>query len=150
MARTQDIDARGWSAADPDTVYALLADGTTWPTWSGIGSFELREAGDGDPEGLGAIRVFRTGRTTSVERVVERKPGRRFSYELLDGMPLRGYRADVDLEPDGTGTAIRWHSTFRAGRPGTGWLYRLLLGRFIRDCVKGLAVYASATPDTLD
>ena len=143
MGKKHEIDEQAWSAADPDTVYALLADGSTWPVWSPIGSFELRQEGDGAPEGLNAIRVFRTGRTTSVERLVELRPGRRLSYTLLEGLPLRGYRADVDLESHDGGTNIRWHSTFEPKRQGTGWLYRVILGKFIRRCVKGLADYAA-------
>ena len=139
-----EIDARAWSTADPDTVYALLADGRTWPTWSGIDSFVLRERGEGDPEGLHAVREFHTGRSVSIERIVELAPGRRLSYVLLEGLPLRDYRADVDLTPRDGGTDIRWHSTFFPKRPGTGWIYRLALGKFIRSCVKGLADHAAA------
>jgi hypothetical protein len=138
----QEIDERAWAPATPDTVYGLLADGSTWPTWSGIDSFELAEPGDTGGESLNAVRVFRTGRTTSVERLVELVPGRRLSYALLDGLPLRDYRADVDLTPVDGGTMIRWHSTFEAKRPGTGPLYRLVLSRFIRKAVRGLAEYA--------
>src|SRR5690349_19040902 len=97
--KLHDIDERDWSAGDPQTVYGLLADGASWPTWSGIDSFELREPGDAGGESLSAVRVFRTGRVTSVERLVELVPGRRLSYVLLSGMPLRDYRADVDLMP---------------------------------------------------
>lgn len=143
MGRKLEIDERAWSAADPETVYGLLADGTTWPTWSGIDSFVLRETGAGTPEGLGALREFHTGRTTSVERVVATEPGARFSYTLEKGLPLADYRADVDLTPTDGGTSIRWHSTFRPGRPGTGWIYRLALARFIRATVRGLAAHAA-------
>jgi len=144
MGKKLEIDERAWSAADPDTVYALLADGATWPAWSGIDSFVLREPGDGVPEGLGALREFHTGRTTSIERVVAADPGRRFSYALVQGLPLRDYRADVELTPADGGTSVRWHSTFFPGRPGTGRLYRLVLGRFIRATVRGLAAHATA------
>ena len=140
----QEIDERAWSAANPETVYALLADGTTWPTWAGIDSFELRSPGDTGGESLNAVRVFRTGRTTSVERLVELVPGRRLSYSLLEGLPLADYRADVDLTPKDGGTMIRWHSTFVAQRPGTGWLYRRVLARFIAQGVRGLATHASS------
>jgi len=123
------------STADPATIHALLVDGASWPTWSPLGSFHLEQPGD--------IRVFRTGRTTSREEVVEVVPGRRFSYALLSGLPLRGYRADVDLEPDSTGTVIHWRSSFRPKVPGTGWLYRLALATFIRRCARGLAAHAA-------
>ncbi len=143
MGKKKEIDEQAWSAADPDRVYALLADGSTWPTWSPIGSFELQEEGEGAPEGLNAVRVFRTGRTKSVERLVELQPGRRLSYALLQGLPLRDYRADVDLERSDGGTMIRWHSTFSPKVPGTGWLYRLVLAKFIRRCAAGLASHAA-------
>jgi hypothetical protein len=142
MASKREVDERAWSPADPATIYQLLIDGSTWPQWSGIESFELEEPGDGEPAGLHEVRVFHTGRTTSVERVVELVPGRRLSYELLDGLPLQDYRADVDLTPCEGGTTIRWRSTFFPKRFGTGWFYRLVLARFIRGCVKGLAAHA--------
>jgi len=145
MFRLQDIDVRGHSPQDTRALYALLSQGATWPEWSPLDSFELERPGEDGGEGLGAVRVFRTGRTTSRERLVELVPGRRLSYVLLSGLPLRDYRADVDLTPAEGGTDIRWHSTFRPKVPGTGWIYRRALGRFIGDMVRGLAA-ATATP----
>ena len=143
--RRQYIDVRVPTEASPDVLYQLLRDGATWPTWSPLGSFELREPADDEPEGVGAIRVFRTGRVTSVERVVELVPYRRLSYELVSGLPLRGYHADVDLEPDTAGrTTIHWHSAFEPKVPGTGWLYQRALSKFIERCARGLAAYAVA------
>jgi hypothetical protein len=142
------IDVTEQSAADPAAVYALLRAGKTWPTWSPITSFELKQAAPGgEPEGLDAIRIFRTkqaiGTTTSVERIVELVPDKRFSYALLAGLPLRDYRADVDLTPTAGGTSIHWHSTFRPAVPGTGWFYRAVLQAFIRRCARGLAQHAA-------
>jgi hypothetical protein len=135
----QVIDETATTAADPAAVYALLADGSTWPDWSPLGSFELLSPGDGTPEGLGAVRLFTTGRHRSRERVVTCQPGRAFAYELLAGLPLRDYKAVITLMPLGDGTAINWRSTFRPKVPGTGWLYRRELGKFIRRTVEGLA-----------
>lgn len=139
------IDVRVTTTASPAAVYALLRDGATWPVWSPIGSFELRAEGTAEREGLGAVRVFRTGRITSVERIVELVPDRRFGYELEHGLAIRGYRADVDLSTEGDRTTIHWHSTFRAKVPGTGWLYRRTLSRFIQRCAEGLAAHAEIT-----
>ena len=141
----QVIDRTATTAADPRAVYALLADGSTWPEWSPLGSFELIEPGDGTPEGLGAVRLFTTGRHRSRERVVERSPGEVFAYVLEAGLPLRDYRAVVTLVPTEAGTLIRWRSTFRAKVPGTGWLYRRELGKFIGRTVEGLASAAART-----
>ncbi len=140
----QVIDRTATTTGDPHTVYGLLADGSTWPTWSPLGSFELLSPGDGSPEGLDAVRLFTTGRHQSRERVVERRPGESFAYVLEAGLALRGYKAVVTLMPtaDG-GTTINWRSTFTAKVPGTGGLYRRRLGSFIEQCVLGLAAAAA-------
>jgi hypothetical protein len=144
----QVIDQRATTTGDPDAVYALLRDGSTWPEWSPLGSFELLDPGTpeaGAPEGVGAIRLFTTGRHQSKEQVVESTPGQAFSYVLLKGLALRDYKAVVTMTPTPDGTAIRWHSTFRAKVPGTGWLYQRQLSAFIGETVQGLATAAART-----
>ncbi len=138
----QVIDQTATTGADPASVYHLLADGSTWPDWSPIDTFELLEPGAGTPEGLGAVRLFTTGRHRSRERVVECRPYAVFSYALEQGLPLQDYKAVITLTPAGGSTSINWHSTFRPKVPGTGWLYRRELGKFIRQTVEGLAVAA--------
>ncbi|HEY3690231.1 MAG TPA: SRPBCC family protein [Pseudonocardiaceae bacterium] len=72
----------------------------------------------------------------------------RFSYLHLSGLPVRDYRADVDLEPNAEGTRIRWHVSFSPKVPGTGWLLRWGITRFVTQCARGLAAYApTATAD---
>lgn len=41
---------------------------------------------------------------------------------MLGGMPIRDYRAEIDLEPEGDGTTLRWRSTFSPIVPGIGWI----------------------------
>lgn len=136
------IDVKVHADAPPEAVYALLVDGSTWPVWGPFGSFELVEPGDADR--LGEVHIFRTGRHVSRERLVELTPGRKYAYTLLAGLPLKGYRADVDLTPEDGGTLIHWHSSFTPGRAGTGWLYRWYLQRFIGGCARDLATHAAA------
>ena len=96
---------------------------------------------------MGAVHVHAKGaRRRTTERVVELVPDQRYSYELVSGLPLEGYHADVDLTPtpDG-GTSIRWHSTFRPKTPGTGWFCKLVLGAFIAQTAKALARHAPTT-----
>ena len=135
----QVIEHEVTTKASPAVVFALLADGSTWSEWSPIGSFDLVEPGDGTPEGVGAVRVFRTGRIESRERVVTSKPNETFSYELISGLAVRDYQAVVTLRPSGSGTNIQWRSTFRGRTPGTGWIYRRQLGKFIGRTIEGLA-----------
>jgi hypothetical protein len=142
----QVIEHTATTKADPLAVYALLADGSTWPEWSPIGAFELLDPGDGSPEGLGAVRLFTTGRHRSRERVVACRPGESFSYVLEAGLALRDYRAVVTLTPVDGGTSINWRPTFRAKVPGSGPVYRRQLGAFIRSTLDGLASAAERAP----
>lgn len=142
----QVIEHTVTAEADPAAVFRLLGDGSTWPEWSPVGSFQLLEAGEGSPEGLGAVRLFTTGRIKSRERVVERRPDEVFSYVLEKGLALRDYRAVITLTPSGAGgTTIEWRSTFQAKVPGTGGIYRRQLGKFIEETVNGLATAAART-----
>ena len=129
-----ELDAQAVSAAPPDRVWALLADVRTWPAWADFDEAEV-ESGSG----LGEVRVFRRGRTRTRERVTVFEPPRVLGYDLLSGLPIRDYHADVTLTPQDGGTHIRWHSTFRAKVPGTGWLVRSTLQRFVADTAERLA-----------
>jgi hypothetical protein len=141
----QVIEHMEHTAASPGVVHALLRDGAGWPAWSPLDSFSLESQAPDGGEGVGAVRVFRTGRHVSRERIVASEPDRHFAYVLLSGLPLRDYRADVELTPAASGgTEIRWRSVFRAKVPGTGWIYRWALGRFVRELVRGLARHAAA------
>lgn len=132
----QTIDVHGSTSADPESVFALLGDSRTWPEWTPIEQAEILEPGG--PDGVGERRSFKTGRVTVEEEIVERVPGRRLTYVLLSGLAVRDYRAEIDLEPDGDGTAIRWHTTFEPKTFGTGWIYRRALAKATRQFVDGL------------
>ena len=142
--RRRHIEATQHSEAAPASLFALLIDGQTWPRWSPIEAFKLERAGDPPPEGVGAIRVFRRGRTTGRDEIIEVVPDRRLSYRSLSGLPVRDYRAHVDLEPDGYGTTIRWEASFAPKLPGTGPLLERGLRRFICECAAGLAAHAAS------
>jgi hypothetical protein len=152
MGKRVTFSVSAWSAAEPKVVFDLLTSGATWPVWSPIGSFHLEKEGDEGGESCGAIRVFRTGSVRSRERIVAVEPNRQLSYVQLSGLPIRSHRADVVLEPDEykKGTRIVWREDFEASLPGTGWLFRWFLGRFVQRCADGLAAHtakgASATP----
>lgn len=146
-ARSQHVEIEVRTCGDPATVYGLLRDGASWPVWSPIESFELERAGADEPEGIGAIRIFRRGRMTGRDQVAELVADRRFGYRHLSGLPVRDYRATIDLEPepgDG-GTRIRWQVSFLARLPGTGRLLRRGVRRFVDDCARGLAAHAATS-----
>ena len=140
----QRIEHHATTTADPATVYALLRDGASWPSWGPLDSFELERPGADEPEGVGAIRVFRARGVTGRDTIVELVEDRRLSYAHRSRLPVRDYRADVDLEPTADGTAIRWVSTFEPKIPGTGRLMRRALDGFVADLARGLASRATA------
>jgi hypothetical protein len=143
VVRQYYVDVQAHTRADAQAVYALLRDGASWPMWTSIDSFELERAGA--PDGVGAIWIFRKGRVTGRDQVAELVPDQRFSYRHLSGLPVRDYRGDVDLEPTGDGTQIRWRVSFTPTLPGTGWLWRWGIERFVRQNTRGLAAYAQTT-----
>ena len=53
--RRRDVTVTAVSPSSPDVIYELLADGSTWPRWSPIESFELERPGDSPPDGVGQL-----------------------------------------------------------------------------------------------
>lgn len=142
--RRQVIEIAATTAAAPAAVYALLADGASWPSWSPIDAFELEREGAHEPEGVGAVRLFCHGRVEGRDTITELVLDRRLGYTHVSSLPVKDYRATVELEPDGAGTRIRWRASFRPRFPGPGPLLRVALGRFLRRCAEGLAEHAPA------
>jgi hypothetical protein len=74
------------------------------------------------------------------ERVTAMEPQERFEYDLLKGLPIKGYHSVVTLSDaaDG-GTDIRWASTFNSPWPGLGFLWRGAMLKVIREVSEALA-----------
>lgn len=130
-----EVEAEARSGAPPERVWALLADARSWTRWAGFDEVNV-EGG----EGTGQIRRNRKGRITGRDRVVVFEAPRRYAYESSSALPVRDYRGEVTLVPiaDG-GTGIRWRSRFAPKIPGTGWLLRRGLRRFLAELAEGLA-----------
>lgn len=135
----QRIEAVARSDAPPGAVWELLSDATSWASWGPWEAVEVEREGAQDPRGVGAVKVIRSGRRTLREEIVAFEPPRLLAYRLLSGMPVRDYRADVALAPDGEGTRIEWRSRFRARLPGTGGLIRRRLAVVVQDVAERLA-----------
>jgi uncharacterized protein YndB with AHSA1/START domain len=135
----KQIDVRQLIPAPPAAVFAVLADRSQWPAWSGHTGFERVRPGAAGPDDVGSVALLRSGRRRVVrEEIVEVVGDRRLGYTLLAGLPLRNYRADFELTPVPDGTEVHWSSRFDAP-PGFGWIYVAALRRFTRRLLGGLA-----------
>ena len=130
------------STATPEAVWRWLADAASWREWTRLTDTRLEREGAPTPDGVGAIRHFGRAGGSSLEEVVVFDPPHHLAYVLIRGLPIVNYRADVTLEPDGTGTRIRWHSEFDTKYPGTGAPMRLFLRTFLGDTADRLVVRA--------
>jgi uncharacterized protein YndB with AHSA1/START domain len=123
-----------------EEVWARLADAAGWKDWTNFTRSALEEEGDPAPDGIGAVRRFGIGPMTSVEEVVAFEPPTHFAYVLRKGLPVKGYRADVELAstPSG-GTHITWSSTWDRNPPPNALWRRFLtstVGRVAKDLAK--------------
>ena len=138
--RTFVVRAR--SSASVDVIWPLIAEAKRWKEWTFLDRSELERTGAPDPDGVGALRRFTRLGVGSREEVVAWEPPRHLGYTIVSGMPVRSYRADVVLEPDGTGTAVSWSVAFAERYPGTGPVLALFLRSTITRFANGLVRYA--------
>ncbi|GAA3121708.1 SRPBCC family protein [Planomonospora alba] len=137
------VDVYAASTGTPAAVWAHLADVRCWPRWSPFDSASLDVPGTGSENGVGAVRRYRLGARTTIERVVLFEPPVRLAYELVSGIQARDYRATVTLTASGGGTGIHWHAAFHPVWPGSGVVTALVLRRFITRVARGLAAHAA-------
>ncbi|MGD9703314.1 MAG: SRPBCC family protein [Acidimicrobiia bacterium] len=138
------VDNEARSTASPERLFTLLADVARWPEWTFPDEATREQDGSPDVDGVGAVRRFRRGTTVTRERVVLFERPHAFSYELLEGIAVRNYRADVTIAVDPAGGSIvRWHSSFDPKFRGTGWLWKIGFRRFLGRTAQDLAKAAA-------
>jgi hypothetical protein len=127
------IEATATTTASRAAVWALLADASRWTEW---GAWTKSGVEGGGEQREGAVRTLTKWPYDLRELITEWVPEQRTSYELLEGMPVTGYRSTVTLEdaPEG-GTLVRWRSTYERARPTTAIVLRLA----VRDSCRRLA-----------
>jgi hypothetical protein len=146
---TYRVEAR--SLAPVEEVWPLLAEAARWREWSFLDHTGVERSGVPDPDGVGAVRRFTRWGAGSREEVVVVEPPRHLGYVILSGVPVRNYRADIDLSPDGadgSGTRVSWSGSFDALIPGTGPILGSVLPRMIAGFASGVARYAERHPGT--
>ena len=104
--------------AAPEVVWEFVANADTYSHWGPWSAGGYRERGDRAPDSAGVIRWFRYGRTVTTEKVLESDRPKRLVYTVVKGIPVRNYRAEVTLSPEGEGTRIHWSATWDRTLPG--------------------------------
>jgi uncharacterized protein YndB with AHSA1/START domain len=109
------VQAEGVTSADPQVVWALVADATSYPSWGPWNDGGYQPPSQ-VPSRKGSIQWFRYGRrTTTVEEILEADEPRRLAYTVVRGIPVRNYRAEVTLTPVASGgTSVRWTAAWDA------------------------------------
>jgi hypothetical protein len=138
------IAATAVAAAPIDVVWARVADITTWSQWGQWDETTRVRDGVTAPDGVGALRRYRRGRRVHTEEVVAFAAPNLLAYEVRDGLPVRGYHAEVTLVPVGGGTRINWASDFDGANPIGGWAMYQVLKRFFPATARALARAAEA------
>ncbi|MGB6452911.1 MAG: SRPBCC family protein [Streptosporangiaceae bacterium] len=113
-------EVRAVTAAPRAAVWPLIGEAVRWKDWSFMTRTYLLREGSPVPDGVGALRRFAVGPFGSSEEVVEFEPPAHLGYVARKGIPVRSYRGDIVLQPDGQGTSITWTASLEPLLPGTG------------------------------
>ncbi len=135
------VEAR--SEAPVAQVWPLLGEARRWRDWSFLTASGLERDGSPDPDGVGAVRHFTRYGMGSREEVVAWDPPGHLAYRILSGFPVRDYRADITLEPDGAGTRIEWAGSYEPRWPGTGRLLQAVVPKMMQRFADDVARYAT-------
>jgi uncharacterized protein YndB with AHSA1/START domain len=93
-------------AASPEIVFEVLTDHRGYAKITSLRKSVLEREGEPAPNGVGAIRKLSAAGPPLREEVLAYEPGKRFSYTLLSGLPVRGHVGTVELTPEGDGTKL--------------------------------------------
>ena len=135
----RQIEVEGTVAAPRPAVWKVFTDHVGWTRWAGVKEVVLRQQGDPPPDGLGAIRVVRSGGVAVEEEITGFDPPKRLTYRLVAGIPVRDHEAEVRFDVCDSGTRLTWRVRFEPRIPGTGGILARLLRRSLRGTLDRLA-----------
>ena len=143
----QSFVVESHASAPPETVFAVLADGSRWQDWAGPAVPRSSWASGSPPGGIGAVRRLGLGPLSSREEIIEYDPPHRLAYALRSGEKLHHYRASVDLRTQpGGGTHIVWSGVVDSTVPGLARTLRPVLKALVASFARRLARYAENVP----
>lgn len=107
--------------APRERVWDRYTDHAGWTDWAGAGRVHLETEGREHRDGVGCVRVIKTGPVAVREEVTTFEPPERMVYRLLDGPGIRNHEGEVSFEDlGGHRTRVVWRCRFDTIVPGTG------------------------------
>ena len=94
-------------------------------------NIKLETQGKPESNGIGSIRIVTIGKRQFRERLENKNPRCNLSYSLLSGAPVNNYMGNIDIEPIGTNTLIKWNVQFRPKVLGSGWIVKWFVKKTI-------------------
>jgi hypothetical protein len=123
----QTIDVNRHYPEPPEVIFARLSDHERFISDEGV-RCKVTKPGEGDRNGLGALREVWVGPLHFAERIVEWNPPHSYGYRietLRSGprtLPVDHHGGRIECRADGGGTTVRWTSIFHVRIPLIGGL----------------------------
>lgn len=126
-------------AAPPEIVFDVLTDHRRYTEITPLRKAELEREGEPAPNGVGAIRRLTAVGPPMREEVLAYEPGKRFSYKLLSGLPVRDHVGTVALTPSSTGTHVVYAVRTTPTLPLVGGAFLVGMRFAIKQLLGGVA-----------
>ena len=115
------IDLDKTLAAPIDEVFELLSDHAGYTRFRGFTTAELVREGEGERNGVGALRRLAPGPLRFEEEITAFERPTRMDYVIRKvNVPLDHEGGSIRLEPAGVGTRVLWRSSFTMPTPLVG------------------------------
>lgn len=140
------IERRGRASADQ--AFALIRDAEAWVRWAGppITYSAWKEGGSLDGSVVGRTRLVGNARFPAAEEITVDEAPHTHGYRIPAKWPVRDYSSIVNFAEDPSGElTVRWSGQFTERIPGTGYLWRGFLHRFLGRLAERLIAHAGAT-----
>ena len=135
-------------AAPPEALFDAITDHRRYSEYTDLRRAELEREGDEEPNGAGAIRSLHLVGPPMRERITAFERPRRFSYEILSGLPVRDHVGTVVLDEDGGGTLMSYRvvttPTLPVGGSALVAILRLATSRLIDGVQRDVESRAAA------
>ncbi len=117
--------------ASAEVLWKALSEHETMTDWWPLKKVSLIREGEGDRNGVGAVRRMEGLGPALEEEVVAWYPGRGYDYKLIKGAPMKDHFGTVRILPVGEANMVQWRIQFRSTIPGGGAITQWILRKLI-------------------